>query len=62
MPQIIFLLIVLGCGWLIYRRFVRDAKRLQAKMRRAEAERQTGAVGTLVRDPTTGEYRVKRDD
>lgn len=62
MPQIIFFVIVLGGIWFLYRRFVRDAQRLSEKSRRAETERRTGAMGTLVKDPKTGEYRVKRDD
>ncbi|NLS00336.1 hypothetical protein HGP17_26205 [Rhizobium sp. P38BS-XIX] len=62
MPQIIFFIIAAGGIWLLYRRFVRDAQRLAEKSRRAESERRTGAIGTLVKDPKTGEYRVKRDD
>jgi len=61
MPQLIFMIIVVGGCWLLYRRFISDAKRLAAKSRQAEKERQTGAVGTLVKDPATGEYRVKRE-
>jgi len=62
MPQIIFFAAVIGGIWWLYRRFVRDARKLTEKSRRAENERRTGAVGTLVKDPKTGEYRVKRDD
>lgn len=62
MPQIIFFIVAVGGIWLLYRRFVRDARRLAEKSRRAETERRTGAMGTLVKDPKTGEYRVKRDD
>lgn len=62
MPQIIFFAVVIGGIWWLYRRFVRDARKLTEKSRRAENERRTGAVGTLVKDPKTGEYRVKRDD
>lgn len=62
MPQIIFFAVVIGGIWWLYRRFVRDAKKLTEKSRRAENERRTGAVGTLMKDPKTGEYRVKRDD
>jgi membrane protein implicated in regulation of membrane protease activity len=61
MAQLITILILVGGGWWLYRRFVSDAKRLAEKTRRAEKERQTGAVGTLVKDPTTGEYRLKRE-
>ncbi|MEZ2129371.1 MULTISPECIES: hypothetical protein [unclassified Sinorhizobium] len=62
MPQLILLIIVVGGVWLLYRRFIQDAQRLSERSRRAERERQTGAIGTLVKDPTTGEYRVKRED
>ncbi len=62
MAQLIFLLILVGGSWLLYRRFVGDAEKLAAKSRKAERERQTGAIDTLVQDPKTGEYRVKRDD
>lgn len=62
MPQLIFLIILIGGAWLLYRRFVSDAQKLAAKSRQAEKERETGAIGTLVKDPVTGEYRVRRDD
>lgn len=62
MPQLILLIIVVAGAWLFYRRFIQDARRLSERSRRAERERQTGAIGTLVKDPTTGEYRVKRED
>ncbi|AJD40302.1 MULTISPECIES: membrane protein [Rhizobium] len=62
MAQLITIIILVGAAWWLYRRFISDAKRLQEKSRRAEKERQTGAVGTLVKDPVTGEYRVKRED
>jgi membrane protein implicated in regulation of membrane protease activity len=62
MPQIIFFVVAVGGLWFLYRRFLRDARKLTEKSRRAESERRTGAIGTLVKDPKTGEYRVKRDD
>lgn len=62
MAQLIFLLLVVGGGMLFYRRFISDAQKLSAKSKRAERERKTGADGTLVQDPKTGEYRVKRED
>ena len=61
MPQLIFLIILVGGGWLLYRRFVRDAEKLTTRSKQEERERQTGAMGTLVKDPATGEYRVRRD-
>ena len=62
MPQLILLIIVVGGAWLLYRRFITDAQRLSEKSRRAERERRTGAIGTLVKDPATGEYRLKREE
>jgi membrane protein implicated in regulation of membrane protease activity len=61
MAQLIFLIVVAYGGWRLYRRFVKDAERLSARTRRQQQERQTGAIGTLEKDPVTGEYRVKRD-
>jgi len=62
MAQIIFLLLVVGLAWYGYRKFVSDAERLTRQQRRSEEERRTGADGTLVKDPETGEYRLRRDD
>jgi membrane protein implicated in regulation of membrane protease activity len=62
MAQLITLLILVCAAWWLYRRFVSDARKLAEKSRRAEKERQTGAIGTLVKDPTTGEYRLKREE
>ncbi|QWW68558.1 hypothetical protein [Rhizobium sp. WYJ-E13] len=62
MAQLITLLILVCAAWWLYRRFVSDARKLAEKSRRAEKERQTGAIGTLVKDPATGEYRLKRED
>lgn len=62
MAQLISILILVFAAWWLYRRFVSDARKLAEKSRRAEKERQTGAIGTLVKDPATGEYRLKRED
>jgi membrane protein implicated in regulation of membrane protease activity len=62
MAQLIALLILVCAAWWLYRRFVSDAQKLTERSRRAQKERQTGAIGTLVKDPTTGEYRLKRED
>lgn len=62
MAQLITLLILVCAAWWLYRRFVSDARKLAEKSRRAEKERQTGAIGTLVKDPATGEYRLKREE
>lgn len=62
MAQLLFLIIVIGGGWMLYKKFIKDAEKLSSRNRREEKERQTGAIGTLERDPVTGEYRVKRDE
>jgi hypothetical protein len=62
MAQLIFLGLLLGGGWLLYRRFVSDAEKLAARSRAEEKERETDAIGTLIEDPDTGEYRPRRDD
>ncbi|MCJ8517587.1 membrane protein implicated in regulation of membrane protease activity [Pseudorhizobium tarimense] len=62
MVQLIFFILIVGGGWLLYQRFVRDAEKLTARSRERGKERETGASGTLVKDPETGEYRVKRND
>ena len=62
MAQLIFLILVAAIAWLGYRKFVADAARLSRTRRRTEEENRTGATGTLVKDPETGEYRLRRDD
>lgn len=62
MAQLIFLIILIGGGWILYKKFTKDAERLSQRSRQHENERRTGAVGTLEKDPVTGEYRVKRDE
>jgi membrane protein implicated in regulation of membrane protease activity len=62
MAQLIFLAVLIGGSLYLYRRFVKDAEKLAKKSRQEEKERQTGAMGTLIKDPETGEYRVKRED
>ncbi len=61
MPQLIFFGIVGAFAWLGYRKFKQEAQRVHEKVRRAEREHETRANGTLVQDPKTGEYIVKRD-
>ncbi len=61
MPQIIFFALVGLAAYVGYRSFVREAERVTAKVRRAEKQASTGANGTLVKDPKTGEYRLAKD-
>ncbi|MCA1403579.1 hypothetical protein I6F26_03040 [Ensifer sp. IC3342] len=62
MPQLILLLIIGIIAWIGYRKFIADAEKLARQRERLRREKQTGANGTLVKDPKTGEYRLKRDD
>ena len=62
MVQLIFFILIVAGGWLLYKRFVADAEKLTSRSRERQKEQETGALGTLVKDPETGEYRVKRDD
>lgn len=62
MAQLILLALLIGGGWMLYKRFIKDAEKLTARARREEEQQRTGAMGTLEKDPVTGEYRVKRDD
>ncbi len=62
MAQLIFMAVLICGGWMLYRRFIKDAEKLTARSKQQEKERQTGAVGTLEKDPVTGEYRVKKEE
>lgn len=61
MPQLIFLLLIIAAAWYGYRSFKREASRVSQRVRQAEKEAQNWAQGTLVQDPKTGEYYVKKD-
>jgi type II secretory pathway component PulJ len=61
MPQLIFFALVGVAAYVGYRSFTREAQRVTAKARRAEAEQRTGSQGTLVKDPRTGEYHLTKD-
>ncbi|MDE1159572.1 MAG: hypothetical protein PW791_15110 [Neorhizobium sp.] len=62
MAQLMFMVVVLCGGWMLYKRFIKDAEKLSSRSRQREKENTTGAIGTLVKDEKTGEYRLKRDD
>ncbi|MET2827929.1 hypothetical protein LGH82_11255 [Mesorhizobium sp. PAMC28654] len=61
MPQIIFFAVVGVAAYFGYRSFVKEADRVTAKVRRAEKQAANGTMGTLVKDPKTGEYRLAKD-
>ena len=44
MAQLIFLTILVGGAWLLYRRFVADAEKLAARSRAEEKERENQAI------------------
>ena len=61
MPQLIFFAAVGVAAVVGYRAFMREARRVTARARRAEHERATGTTGTLVKDPETGEHYLAKD-
>ena len=61
MPQLIFFALIGVVGYVGYRSFLREAERVTAKAGRAEAEQRNESQGTLVKDPTTGEYHLTKD-
>lgn len=62
MTRIVFFLLLIGVVYWYYRRFTQDAEKLARRSRQKARERETGAIATLVKDPKTGEYRIKDDD
>ncbi|TAM95226.1 MAG: hypothetical protein EPN45_23195 [Rhizobiaceae bacterium] len=61
MPQLIFFVIIIAVAYYGYKAFVREAERVSAKIRRQEKQASNGTIGTLVKDPVTGEYRLAKD-
>ena len=61
MPQIIFFAVVGVAAYIGYRSCGREAERVTANVRRTEKQAANGTVGTLVKDPKTGEYRLAKD-
>lgn len=62
MPQIIFLLLFAAVAWLGYRKFIADAEKLTRRREQVRREQEAGSQGTLVKDPVTGEYRLKKPE
>lgn len=61
MPQLLVFAAAAIVGWIGYRAFVREAERVHRRVRRAEEEARNRAQGTLVQDPETGEYHLRKD-
>lgn len=62
MPQLLVLAAFGAVAWLGYRRLLKEAERVNRAVRRSEEEARTGAIGTLVKDPLTGEYRLEKKE
>jgi len=60
-PNLILIAVVIAVAWIGYRAFLREAERVHRRVRQAEEEARNGAQGTLVPDPETGEYRLRKD-
>ncbi|MGN6464935.1 MAG: hypothetical protein ACTHLP_05550 [Rhizobiaceae bacterium] len=61
MPQLIFFGLVALVVYWGYKSFLREAQRVSARVRRQEKQAKNDAIGTLVKDPVTGEYRLAKD-
>lgn len=61
LSKIIFVLLIALIGWMFYKKFVSDAERLAKGAERKRKATANNAKGTLVLDPKTGEYRLKKD-
>lgn len=61
MSQLIFFAFIAAAAGIVYRAFIREAERVTRRMERARKEAESGSMGTLVKDPKTGEYHLARD-
>jgi membrane protein implicated in regulation of membrane protease activity len=62
MAQLLLLVAVGIVAWFGYKKFVQEAERVTAAVKRTRKEKETGASGTLVKDPESGEYRLEQRD
>ena len=60
-PHLLFYAAAAGIGALGYRAFTKAAERVHERTRQQVRESETGAAGTLERDPETGRYRLRED-
>lgn len=61
MPQLIFFVVIAVVAYVGYRAFLREAERVTRRMERVRRETANRSMGTLVRDPRTGEYHLAKD-
>lgn len=62
LSKIIFVVVIGLVGWMVYKKFVADALKLAKANAAKRREAETGAIGTLVKDPATGEYRLRKEE
>jgi membrane protein implicated in regulation of membrane protease activity len=61
MPQILFFAAIGVLAWYGYKSLLKTANRMNGKAKAQKTEQKTGAQGTLIKDPETGEYHVRKD-
>ena len=61
LSKIIVVLVIGLIAWMFYKKFVSDAQRLMKGAERKRKATANNAKGTLVLDPKTGEYRLKKE-
>ena len=61
LSKIIVVLVIGLIAWMFYKKFVSDAQRLVKGAERKRKATANNAKGTLVLDPKTGEYRLKKE-
>lgn len=62
MPQLILLALFLTVAFLGYRKFVKDAEKLARRREELRRQEANNASGTLVQDPDTGVYSVRKEE
>jgi membrane protein implicated in regulation of membrane protease activity len=61
LSKVIFVLVIALVGWMFYKKFVADAQRLSKGAARKRKATANNSKGTLVLDPKSGEYRLKKE-
>lgn len=61
MPQVLFFAAVGVLEWFGYKSLLKTAERVNEKAKAQSTEKKTGAQGTLIKDPATGEYTLRKD-
>ncbi len=61
MPQILFFAAVGVLAWFGYKSLLKTADGVNQKAKAQATEKKTGAQGTLIKNPDSGEYHVRKD-